>query len=86
MNVSSYLTTSFTHELFEPLKHFVMPFERILGIENPMILIREVEEPTGNPTPIHIGRSDHVHLSWVEEDAHCCRAWNAPMLSVSGRR
>ena len=56
MNVSSYLTPFFTHELFEPLKHFVMPFERILGIDNPMILIREVEEPTGNPTPILEGQ------------------------------
>ena len=56
VNASSYLTLSFTHEFFEPLKHFEMPFERILGIENPMTLIREVEEPTGNPTPIVEGQ------------------------------
>ena len=30
----------------------MMPFERIFGIENPMILIWEVEEPTGDATPV----------------------------------
>lgn len=86
INGSSYLILLLiAHELLEPLEYFVVPLERILGIDNPVILIREVEEPTGNATSVSKCQLMYLWV-WVEEGTHCCRAWKAPILSVSGRR
>lgn len=41
-----------THEFLKPPENLVMPLERVLRVEDPMIFVGEVEESTRNSTSV----------------------------------
>ena len=43
-------------KLVEPFEHLGVPSQRVFGLENPMVLLGEVEEPGGDTSSLQGGK------------------------------
>lgn len=73
------------HKLVEPLEDLMMPAKRVTRLEYPMILIGEQEDSARHAAPI-INSTNGSRKRIEKRKTHSCRAWNAPIPSVSGKR
>ncbi len=55
-------------------------------LEHPVVLIREYNQSGRDAQSEYTHSVSEAMSNGVEFRTYCCKAWNAPMPSVSGRR